>query len=324
MVEIDNPKEFFELQSAIPRIPFTQSRGWHDYQNIQEEKVRYFVNDLSNVKIALWGKEKPIPISGKKLFLIEGVAMSPYLEEATITSFFKKLKSLNYIAVLINSNNVYTIDFEIGIRRSGFVRPLGGFSCPLTILVKPQEIPKYNRNWKRNFKTAAGTGLNFTEISSPSKLDIESFISMFKEMSELKNLSYELFFENLNQLIFDHEMRLFMVKYNGKDISARIIHVNGKFASDVYAANSLEARNTGASYFIMQHIFELLKVEGVEEFDFGRIPPSDHATDNVYLFKKASGGSPIQYNGEWVYFKSRLTEILFTMYQLFKLKRQRY
>lgn len=74
----------------------------------------------------------------------------------------------------------------------------------------------------------------------------------------------------------------------------------------------------------MQNIFEVLKTEGIEEFDFGRIPPSDHATDNVYIFKKASGGSPIQYNGEWVYFKSKWTEVLFTLYQLFKLKRQRY
>jgi len=324
MIEINDPKDFFELQSSIPRIPFTQSKGWHDYQNFRSAKIRYFVNDPSDVKIALWGKEKKIPVLGKKMFLTEGEALSSNLDETQITSFFKEIKKLNYNAILINSNNEYFVDYEIGIRRAGLVRPLGEFSCPLTLIIKLQNLPKHNRNWKRNVKSAVDSGLVFTEIISPDKKDVECFVSLFNEMAELKKLSYELLFAPLNQLINDPEMRLFVVKQNEVPIAARIIHVNGKFASDVYAANSLEARNNGASYFIMQSIFEELKSEGIEEFDFGRIPPSDHATDNVYVFKKASGGSPIQYNGEWVYFKSKRIEVLFTLYQLFKLKRQRY
>lgn len=325
MIEINNPRDFFELQSAIPFIPFTQSKGWHDYQNLRNEKIRYFVNNTSDVKIALWGKEKKIPLLGKIIFIIEGEALISNLDEKQITSFYSELKKLNYSSILINSNNEYTLDYEIGIRRAGMVRPLGGFSCPLTLIITPQNLPKHNRNWKRNVKSAIDSGLVFSEIIKTEKKDIENFILLFNEMAELKNLSYKLLFEPLKQLINDSQMRLFFVKdKNETPIAARIVHVNGKFASDVYAANSIAARNNGASYFLMQNIFDVLKNDGIEEFDFGRIPPSDHATDNVYVFKKASGGNPRQYNGEWVYYKNKLTEISYTLYQLFKLKRQRY
>lgn len=324
MIEIDNPKDFFELQSSIPRIPFTQSKGWHDYLNFRGDKIRYFVNDPSDVKIAVWGKEKIISLFKMKFFIVEGESMLSNLEETYISSFYNSFKLCGYNAILINSNNQYFVDYEIGLRRAGFIRPLGFFSCPLTIIVKPQGTITYNRNWKRNFKKSIAANLKFIEINLPSRKEIEVFVSMFKEMSSLKGLSYDLSVEPLKELLADPKMRLFVVNQNQKPIAARIIYFNEKFAEDVYAANSLDARNNGASYFIMQNIFEVLNNEGIEEFDFGRIPPSDHATDNVYVFKKASGGDPIQYNGEWVYFKSKPTEVLFTLYQLFKLKRQRY
>ena len=118
---------------------------------------------------------------------------------------------------------------------------------------------------------------------------------------------------------------LYMV-YNNSNIpiAARIIHFDKIYSSDVFAANSNEARNCGATYFMMQNIFELLKNEDLKFFDFGRIPPSNHETDSVYTFKNASRGKKVQYNGEWVVYKSKYMELLMLFYKLFKLKKQRY
>ena len=145
------------------------------------------------------------------------------------------------------------------------------------------------------------------------------------ELAELKQLPYKLEINSLRELLKTDKMRLYIVNdKNNNPIAARIINLNFPYSSDVFAANSLEARNCGATYFIMQRIFETLKEEEFKTFDFGRIPPSSHATDSVYVFKNASRGNKIQYNGEWVHYKSNLIELMMSFYKLFKLKKQRY
>ena len=148
---------------------------------------------------------------------------------------------------------------------------------------------------------------------------------MFREMADLKGLAYTLEAASLLTLLSSSDIRTFMV-YNNSNIpiAARIIHFDKIYATDIFAANSNEARNCGATYFIMQSIFEKLKKEGFKYFDFGRIPPSNHATDSIYTFKNASRGKKVQYNGEWALYKSKNMELLMLFYKMFKLKKQRY
>ena len=324
MIEIHDPKFFFELQSSIISVPYTQSEAWHDYKLSKGEVIRYFIDSRKKTSFSIWGIEKKIPFLRKKLFLIEGESYHNQFNESQFASFFRFFKDLNYDAVLINSINSYDVEYEIGIRRSGFVRPLYSTSCPLTLIVNIQGINKYNRNWKRNVKTAIDQKLDFIEIIDPNEIDIEVFIYMFQEMSKLKKLKYTLYPQHLLCLTKNKHIRFFLVKKDNRPVAARIIYQNEKNAFDVYAANSKEARNNGASYFLMEKIFELLKIEGVEDFDFGRIPPSTKESDNVYLFKKASGGFPLQYNGEWVLYRNFFTEILLSLYKVFITKNQRY
>ena len=82
--------------------------------------------------------------------------------------------------------------------------------------------------------------------------------------------------------------------------------------------------NNGASRFLIQSILELLAKEGVETFDFGRIPPSNHSTDGIYLFKQSIFGTKVQYNGEWISYKNSLMELLIHFLKKHILKKQRY
>ena len=165
----------------------------------------------------------------------------------------------------------------------------------------------------------------FQELIDISTKETKQISDMFKELANLKGLGFHLETESLQILLASNDIRTFMV-YNNKNhpVAARIVHVNNLFATDIFAANSLEARKCGATYFIMQHIFETLKEEGFQTFDFGRIPPSNHATDSVYVFKNASRGTKVQYNGEWTFYKKKYIEILLLAYKLLKLKKQRY
>jgi len=325
MIEIKDADVFFEIQKKIGKIPFSQSEGWYKHVLDKNNDISFFVDNQTNVNIAVWGRVQKIPLSKKKLFLVNGETVSTDLNEKKTIQFYKLLIDFGFDGIEINSDNKYNIEFEIGLRRSGFVRPLGFFACPLTIDFKIQQDYNFNRNWKRNVKKAIAAELHFKEVKNITIDVVLSVISMFKEMADLKSLSYQLEEVSLTSLLKSADMRLFMVcDKQGKPIAARIIHDNKPYASDVYAANSLEARDTGATYFIMQRIFETLKKESYTQFDFGRIPPSNHATDSVYVFKNASRGEKIQYNGEWCFYKNKYIELLMFLYKNFKLKKQRY
>lgn len=325
MIQIKDAKHFFDIQKQIKKIPFTQSEGWYKSESLKNNNILFFVDNEKDVNIAVWGREQSIPLSKKKLLLINGEAISENISEKSIIDFYSELTALNFEGIEINSDNKYNVDFEIGLRRAGFVRPYGSFSCPLTINFHLQEDFKFNRNWKRNVKKAIHSELKFEEIKTFTEETTKSIITMFKEMADLKNLGYQLEEKSLTGLLNSSDMRLFMVyDKQHSPVAARIIHDNKPYSSDVYAANSLTARDNGATYFIMQSIFEKLKEENYTEFDFGRIPPSNHATDSVYVFKNASRGDKIQYNGEWCYYKSKRLELLLFLYKSFKLKKQRY
>jgi hypothetical protein len=325
MLEIKDKEEFFKLQNKLERIPFTQSKGWFDYVSYKHKDFVFFVDSLQEVKIACWGILQPVPMFSKQILRIDGECYSQDITEKVFKTFYTKLFKLPYTAVEINSNNPYNIEYEIGIRQAGFKRSLGHFSCPLTIEMDFNSDFKFNRNWKRNVKKAQETGLVFKEVIDFNSDLLLEITEMFKEMADLKGLGYILESASLISLLSSKDIRVFMV-YNQSNtpVAARIIHFDKIYSADVFAANSNEARNCGATYFMMQNIFELLKNEDFKFFDFGRIPPSNHETDSVYTFKNASRGNKVQYNGEWVVYKSKYMELLMLFYKLFKLKKQRY
>ena len=235
MIEIKDPANFFQLQAKFDRIPFTQSEGWYNYLKAQGKQAVFFADDLLDANILLWGVEGKVPYTGIKLLRIEGECYTSFNED-TLKVFFLGLKNSIYSGIEINSNNIYHIDYEIGIRRSGFVRPLGSFACPFTIEVEIGKEFDFNRNWKRNIKTAEKHNLHFVEIKNHKQEDADSIISLFKEMADLKKLGYSLSSKPLSILLNSKEFRTFIVfNEKGVPLAARIIHVHNNHASDVIA-----------------------------------------------------------------------------------------
>ena len=217
------------------------------------------------------------------------------------------------------------MNFEIGIRRSGFIRPLSLFSCPLTIEVDLLKSFNFDNNWKRNVKKANRNELNFIELINYDAESLSNIVNMFKEMADFKGLKHTLDVASLKTLTSSSDIRVFMAQTKeGKTLAARIVHDKNKFVTDIYAANSTNSRNYGAAYFLVEKILYSLKEEGKTSFDFGRIPPSNHNTDTVYNFKNATRGNRVQYNGEWVYYKNRLIEFIVFLFKNYFIRSQRY
>lgn len=325
MIKINESDYFFSVQNKIPQIPYSQSYAWYSYLQSKGNKFAFFVDDEKDTKIACWGRVQKIPVIGGSILRLEGESYSGEINEKNIKNFYTELSDLSYKAIEINSNNFYNIEYETGIRRAGFFRPLAFLACPLSIEIELKNSFDFNRNWIRNVKKAQNQELLFEEISTVTDNILSDIVEMFQQMADLKQLSYTLEQDSLKKLLTSKGIRTFMVTdKTGTPLAARIVYEHNNYLTDVYAANSLAARDCGATYYIMDSILRLLREEGKAFFDFGRIPPSNHATDSVYVFKNASRGRKIQYNGEWVFYKNKWVEYLMFVYKQFVLNKQRY
>jgi hypothetical protein len=259
-----------------------------------------------------------------KVLLIEGEILRDGVTNEKITEFYKELMELPYDGFEINSNSEYSIEYEIGVRRAGFVRPLAMTSCPLSIIVDISKPVKYSRNWKYNYRKASKLKLEFIEIAEPKLSDCKLFAKLHSELALRKSLNYSLDPEALKAMLDCNNMRLFFVKHEDNIIAGNVIYVNLDRSYDIYAANSNESIQNGATRYIVQSIIEKLKQEGVKEFDFGRIPPSSGASDGVYKFKNSIVGEKIQYNGEWSYYRNPVKEYIMHLGRRIIAKQSRY
>ncbi len=317
-------QQFFSLFPKFPHIPYSQSEGWYHYLIARGETVVFYCDRSEESNIAFMGRIKNVPIIGK-ILMIEGELLMDDITNEKITDFYSEVIKLPNAAIEINSNNLYSTEFEVGIRRAGFLRPISYSYCPLSILINLTDEIKYNRNWKYNYNKAIKAELLFEELTQPELSDLQIFSDMYSELASRKNLGYKLNPKALLSMVKTQNMRLFQVKTKDNIVAAsNIIYVNGNYSYDILAANSNLSWENGATRFIVQKIFDVLKSDGVTQFDFGRIPPSTHGSDGVYKFKNSVKGEKIQYNGEWSFFKKPWKEYLMYIGKYVRFKTTRY
>lgn len=326
MFEILNSETFFKLQKSLFVIPFTQSEAWYNMVQTKKLKVKFFANSLENPSIMVWGVESKMPLLNKVILRINGEALAENnVDEKIVKEFYKNIKSL-FKAIEVDSNTEYKVDYEIGIRRAGFKRPIAFFSCPLTLENNLNGNQSRSRSWKRNVKIAEKANLIFSEISHAADSHISEFVNLFSEMAKTKSMTHVVNFNEIQALLSHESTKLYAISTPNKETLAyRIIQINNDYAYDIFASNSNTSRAyRGSTYLLIEKIFESLKKQGVKYFDFGRIPPSNHNTDKIYEYKIGARGNKIQYNGEWVYYESFIVESLVFLYKYFKLRKQRY
>ena len=324
MIEIKDAVLFFKIQSKFKRIPFSQSEGWYKYIKVQGKAMAFFADYIPKPNIMCWGVVEKVPLTGKKILRIEGDVFSEVTENI-IRAFYSGFKDSAYVGIEIDNNHHYSVEYEIGIRRAGFFRPIGIYSCPLSIEVDLSAELNFNRKWRRNLRKAEEHNLHFKEITTPTSENVDSFVKIFNEMARFKKMPFRLSHKSVSKLVNSDDFHFIMVTdENAIPLSGQIVYIKNNLAYAVFAANSMLARNCGAAPFLYKELFTLLKLEQIKIYDHGRIPPSTNDTNGVYLFKRGTGGNKVQYNGEWTNYKSRILELAVFFYKWFKLKKPRY
>lgn len=324
MIRLFDTELYFKKIQEFDHIPYVQSRAWHNYLIRRGEKLAYFIDNSNDTLIAFFGREKHIPYTKCKLLLIDTPLIKSGLSEKTIRSRFLPILQEEYLGMEIDSISEYSIDYEIGLRRAGFVRPLKLSKCPMTILVQLDRPFNFDTKWKHNVKSALECGISVKEVINPTIEDAENFSVLFKETRENKGLKYDLSSEAILTLLNGPDVRLFFALENNNVVSAQIIYVNNGYCYSIFRANSMRSRDNNSSYLIYNTVLETLAKEQNIYIDLGRIPPSNNETDKVYHFKNHTRGVKIQYNGEWVFYKNKRIEDLMFFYKHYVLRLNRY
>lgn len=313
-------QRFFKIQKNFPDVPFNQTEVWLEITGGIKNTV-FFVDSEDNPRVCCWGRVFERRFIGAHL-MIDGLSVKTS-NIKYIKDFFQDVVSNGYALIEVSDIGYYNCDFEIGIRQAGFVRPLLNL-CPLTLLVELQEDFKFHRNWKRNVNKAIVNNINFKVVDKPTIQDCEVFTTLFNQLKYRKGLSFNIEPETLYNLLVSDEFKLFFTTgENNQTFSARVVYITKKLAYDVYAANSDEGIRNGAAYYIQENILYYLKENGVKAFDYGRIPPSADEMNNIYIAKSYSGGIPIQYNGQWVFNKSKMIDFIYNLLKYYR-KQKRY
>lgn len=303
-MQIVDKHTFFQTILDFKQVPFTQTQGWLAYTNSENKnEVLYLVDNLANPQIACMCHIKKM--LNKELLLIESLCFKYSLYKASsIKHFFEHIKDLSYDMVEVVSNNQYSFEFEIGIRRAGFTRPIGNFSIPLSNWIDLQEPITYNSNWKRNLAKSEKYNLSFIVENTPSEQLVYEFVYYYNRFTKEKGFNHKLSYDSFYKMLKTSEFSIGIV-LDEKDImtSAIIFHHKNQHAGLLYAAKDNEAKETGATFFMYDSLFKYLKENGYQTFDMEKLLPSSHSSDGVFLFKDGIKGDRVLYNGEWSWYK---------------------
>lgn len=313
MIQIEHI-EFSELANKFLDKPFELTNAWVNYQILKGNKPVFFVDSKSQPQILCWARVKKVKFIGEVLD-IQGPIFKDTVTVKQLHKFLDKIKELPYKGVFINLSTEYKIKFEVACRKALFKRPIGQSNTSLTIIVNTSNFNP-DRNWKRNIKKAANVYFRFEVKQDISDEDCKVIEDLHAENNKIKSLGYLLKANEIFELVNGDNMYVCYLYKDDKPIAARIISIEETIAYDVYACNSFESRNNGATHFFMQSIFEYLQKSNITYFDFSRIPVGKEGASGVYDFKNSTRGSVVQYNGEWVYFKSKKLRHLFYLYNL--------
>ena len=299
-----NRDTFFKNIQNFEHAPFTQSRGYFDSKFSNKKNYVFFLNEESDPNFGCYGHRIKIPIVGGYMVYIESICYNS-IEEKSLLEFLKQLVDYDYKVINIIDDNIYLPAAEIAFRKAGFRKPFGQFGTNLSIVINLNNEFNYSRLWKRNIKAAQkNDGFNCMQITDYNEETIDKIVLLFKENSEMKNLSYYYSKSDLMHVLNDKKYKLFVAKLNNEIIAARVIYVNSKFAYDFSTANGRKSREVkGVTNALVDYIFCFLKKINFEYFDFSRLPIARKGAEGVCEFKLGSRGDIVKYNGEWLYAK---------------------
>ncbi|MGK5094968.1 peptidoglycan bridge formation glycyltransferase FemA/FemB family protein [Deltaproteobacteria bacterium TL4] len=195
-----------------------------------------------------------------------------------------------------------TIEEVLLLRAQGWQRSLFPFSSGMSMVLdlscdKEKVIDSFTTNWRHNWRRASKKNLKFERWEQPA---VSEVFQIYTAMESYKEIPQQFSEEELKQLLV--LLKNYLVLYRGVDESGAVIGVRGcvilgTYALDLFAATTDNGRKLYASYGLFWELLRECMERGVTSYDLNGIDPV--GGQGVYNFKKGSGGTPVEYLGEW-------------------------
>jgi len=313
---------FFDIINNFAIVPFTQSRGYIEMSDGgNQNRYMFFVDSLEKPSIACAGYI--MKRFGLKLLIIDGECLcdEKNIDSKKIRDFYKEIAQAGFDMVEVSSSLPYNALYEIGIRQAGFLKPVGLFSTPLTIVVDLQHEISYNKQRTVNLKNTEKFSLALEYVQNPTDEHINRYVVIHKEMSDRKQFIDTVNFDRIKILLSDTNFYLFFVKKGKNYVAGNIVYARNNAAIGVYSCTSFEGREVYAGFFMKDKIYSLFKEQGYFTFDYGRISPAAHKKNNLFIAKNGVKGDYLLYCGEWSWYKRQIYRPLMYFVKKYLFKR---
>jgi hypothetical protein len=322
-MHIVDKNTFFKIVEKFKLVPFTQTEGWWTMNSTENEnRFAFFVDSIENPRMAAMGHIKKA--LGLTMLQIGGECFADEnaINDKIIREFYREIAQCSYDIIEINSSLPYNALYEIGIRQAGYLRPVGLFSTALSILVDLKKTIEYDKNWQKNLRRANKYLLDFIPVNRSTEKDINDYVAMHSEMLTRKKIHDGVSHKGLQKLLQDKKFSIFFVETaEKKRIAGLILYANHDAAISVFSTTSLEGREKSAAYFLFDKTFAYVADSRILHYDCGRISPSAHSKNNIFLFKNGVKGNYVQYCGEFSYYKRRFYRPLMYFVKKYLFKR---
>ncbi len=319
---IQDKDQYFRLISDFEYIPFTQSEGWYHFHDCMKPgSIIFFVDDADTPNIACFAHVKKF--FGIKMLYIEGECVKTLKHDQKIVKvFFESLQLLGYDIIETNSSSLYDPVYEIGIRRAGYLRPVGLFSCWLTSLIQLDKPLVFDTNWNRYLRKAERFVQTFEFYKQINLEQTNQFNELYKEMLSRKNFGDIIPPKQLNGLAGQENFGYCCTKNDiGNTLYSVIFYTNGTSVTAILQVTTPEGRKKGSSFFTYKSLLTELSHRGFTSYDMGRLTPSKHSKDLLYIFKSGVKGKLNVYNGEWSWYKHSVYRPLMYLIKRFLMKK---
>lgn len=305
-MEIIQDKEtYFGWVDKMAVVPFTQSRGMYDFNGCDRSgRAILLVNKREDPDIACFAHIKRF--CGLKMLLVEGECLkTTEPDEVVIRQFYEEITHLEYSMVEVNSSLPYCFAYDYGIRRAGYLKPVGLFSIYLTRVIELTKPFSFGPNWKKNLKKSAKFPLAFSLYSDITIERMSIFHQIYEELVSRKGFGTYYSLEMLLALCHNPHFRMAQLadEESGEIACSTLIYTHRTEAISILIVTTPYGRKVSASFLLHKKLFETLVQQGFEHYDWGRISPSISSKDSVAFFKMGIDSTPLMYGGEWSWYR---------------------
>lgn len=296
---------FYKLIADFEWIPYTQTLAYN-LSIVDESTLHWYIDDVNNPTIGCVGYERYK--MGMKMLCVAGECRKEMnsINRKRYAAFYQDLHDTGFDIYEVNISTPYSVDAEIALRTTGWLRPVGLFSTTLSKIVPTNQPLTLDKSWKHNLKKAHEASLLFSVQDKIDAQCTQDFLTLHKELQRYKGFSEHITESGLLALGHDSHFKMAVVTdTNNRTLAGCIFYACPNTSSTIYSFSTPEGREHGAAYLLREGIVQFLAQQGINELDLGRLSPATHKKNNLFLFKDGIGGEYVQYLGEWQWCKSR-------------------